>query len=215
MHNPFSDFWQFLLGTTVWGRAPLYVFILLLVLSTLVALYNFWSEPKQRTLANFYTWLARLAVGSMWFQQTLWKLPPTFTDNPDGVTGGLRYWMGEIGKHAAFGFHASLVNNVMLPHFKLFAAQVWAAETFIALSLMLGLFTRLGSLLGALMALNLWLGLYNAPNEWPWTYFFLLLLMLFFFAVRAGRALGMDALLAPRVEPRQASFWQRTLELLS
>jgi hypothetical protein len=86
----------------------------------------------------------------------------------------------------------------MLPYFNAFAIQVWAGETFIAVSLMLGLFTRLGGLLGTLMALNLWLGLYNRPNEWHWTYVFLILLNGFFLFLRAGRALGIDALIAPK-----------------
>ncbi len=106
--------------------------------------------------------------------------------------------MKEMAKYASFGFHRALVADVMLPNFGFFAYQVWAAETFIAVSLMLGLLTRLGGWLGALMALNLWLGLYNAPHEWPWAYFFLILLMGFFAALRAGRALGLDAVLAPR-----------------
>ena len=55
--------------------------------------------------------------------------------------------------------------------------------------------SRLGALLGALMAANLWLGLYSAPGEWPWTYVFLLLLQLLFLILPPGRSLGMDALM--------------------
>ena len=84
--------------------------------------------------SKIFMWLARIFIGGMWYQQMLWKLPPTFTDKPDG-SGGLRYWMEEMGKYAAFKPHASLVNDLMLPNFKLFAFQVWAAETFIAVSL--------------------------------------------------------------------------------
>ena len=64
----------------------------------------------------------------MWYQQMLWKMPPTFTDSPDG-SGGLGYWMGEMVKYASFRSQASLVNDLMLPNFKLFAFQVWAGET--------------------------------------------------------------------------------------
>jgi uncharacterized membrane protein YphA (DoxX/SURF4 family) len=137
----------------------------------------------------------------MWYEQTLWKMPPTFTDNPDG-SGGLHYWMSEMVQYAAFKPHGAIVNDLILPHFKIFAFQVWAGETFIAVSLMLGLFTRLGGLLGTLMAINLWLGLYNRPNEWPWTYFFLILLNGFFLFLRAGRALGVDALIASKTTSR-------------
>lgn len=200
MRNPFSDAFQYLLSSSVHGRAPLYLFMLLALASVGIALYNLSRDASQRTALNIYTWLARFFIGSMWFEQTLWKLPPTFTDNPDGVTGGLRYWMTQMSQHAAFGAHRSFVSGAVLPNFKFFAYQVWAIETFIAVSLLLGLFTRLGGLLGALMAFNLWLGLYNAPNEWAWTYFFLALLMGFFVVMRAGRALGLDAFVASRVK---------------
>ena len=48
------------------------------------------------------------------------------------------------------------------------------------------------------MAINLWLGLYNAPNEWPWTYMFLVVLQLIFLINPPGRSIGIDAL-----------FWRR------
>lgn len=201
MSNPFHDCLQFLQKSTLHGRFPIYAFIFLLMASVVIALFNFARDSEQRTGQKIYTWLARLFVGGMWYQQMLWKMPLTFTDSPDG-SGGLRYWMGEMGKYASFKQQATLVNDLMLPHFKVFALQVWAGETFVAASLILGLFTRLGGLLGTLMAINLWLGLYNRPNEWPWTYFFLILLNAFFLFLRAGRALGIDALVAPKGTPR-------------
>lgn len=200
MSNPFQDLSAFLQKSTVHGRFPIYLLLLLLLASIIIALFNFVRNSEQRTFQNVYLWLGRFFVGGMWYQQMLWKMPPTFTDQPDGG-GGLRYWMGEMVNYAAFRSHASLVNDVILPNFKLFAFQVWAGETFIAASLLLGLFTRLGGLLGMLMVINLWLGLYNRPHEWPWTYFFLILLNGFFVVFRAGRALGLDALIAPATAP--------------
>ncbi len=215
MRNPLTEFFEFLQSSTVWGRLPIYVFMLLVLASLVIAIYNYQRDPQQRTFRSLYTWLARLFIGGMWFEQTLWKLPPHFTDNlSDPLNSGLHFWMGAMAKSAAFGFHRALVTDVILPHFSFFAFQVWAVETFIAVSLMLGLLTRLGGVLGALMALNLWLGLYNAPNEWPWTYFFLILLMGFFAALRAGRALGLDALLAPRAT-NERGFVGRLLALLT
>ena len=63
---------------------------------------------------------------------------------------------------------------------------------------MLGGFVRLFALIGALQILNLWLGLYSAPGEWPWTYFFLLVLQLIFAVHHYGRSLGLDALIVAR-----------------
>jgi hypothetical protein len=61
---------------------------------------------------------------------------------------------------------------------------------------------RLFGVIGALQILNLWLGLYNAWGEWPWTYFFLLVLQLMFALHSYGRSLGVDAILAAR--PRRS-----------
>jgi len=79
---------------------------------------------------------------------------------------------------------------------------------------MLGLFTRLGGLLGLAMSLNLWLGLYNVPNEWSWSYFFMVLLMGFVIAVRAGRALGADALIGEPLANRLAQRIPRLATLV-
>ena len=45
------------------------------------------------------------------------------------------------------------------------------------------------------MGLNLWLGLYSADNEWPWTYMFLVMIQAWFVIDPPGRVLGADALL--------------------
>jgi uncharacterized membrane protein YphA (DoxX/SURF4 family) len=90
----------------------------------------------------------------------------------------------------------------VLPHFYLFAPIVYGLEVLTAVSLLLGLFVRLWGVIGALQILNLWLGLYSAPGEWPWTYFFLLVLMLIFALHRYGRRLGLDAIILARSQTR-------------
>jgi hypothetical protein len=69
-------------------------------------------------------------------------------------------------------------------------------EVGIAVSLMLGFLTRLGGVLGALQALNMWTGLYGSPAEW--TYLFVLVIQVTFAAFHAGQSLGLDAILARR-----------------
>ena len=203
--NPFIDAFSFLFRSG-W---PTVVLWLLLAGSVAIALINLYRDPGQRTAAHLWMWIARLFIGGLWWQQSLWKLPPTYTDNPDGISGGLHYWVGEMAKHAAFGWQSAFVKDVLQPHFYLFAPQVYATEVLIAISLMLGLFARAGGALGALMAINLWLGLYRAPYEWPWTYFFLILLQTTFAVLHAGRSLGIDAMLARRetaaLQPRRTT----------
>ena len=186
--NPVSDVISFLLQpgwTTV-------VYWLLAFASVAIAAYA-WRRtlPAQRSLIQIGNWAMRFLVGSMWWQQSLWKLPPDYA--------GLAYWMGQMGKHAAIPLQADFVNLIVLPHLSLFAPIVYAAEVFTAASLILGLFVRVWALIGAAQILNLWLGLYSAPGEWPWTYFFLLILMSVFALHRYGRSLGLDAIIVRRL----------------
>ncbi len=197
--NPFYDTAMFLVQPR-WTTA---IFWLLLLASIAIAVYVWRKVPGQRSPEHVGNWAIRLLIGCMWWQQTLWKLPPSYTDQPQEPFGttGLAYWMGLMGKHAAIPLQADFVNNLVLPHFYLFAPAVYALEVLTAVSLILGLFVRLGGVIGALQILNLWLGLYSAPGEWPWTYFFLLLLMVSFALHRYGRSLGLDAIIASRLKP--------------
>ena len=199
-HNPLSDVVDFLQQpgwTTI-------VFWVLLLASIVIAIYAFAAIRDQRRPIHIWNWGFRLLIGCMWWQQTLWKLPPYYTDHPDQPFGatGLAYWMGVEGKSAAIPQQADFVNNIVLPHFYLFAPVVYALELLTAVSLMLGIFVRFWGVIGALQILNLWLGLYNAEGEWPWTYFFLLVLMLIFAVHRFGRSLGLDAVIVARPGPR-------------
>jgi uncharacterized membrane protein YphA (DoxX/SURF4 family) len=211
--NPFTDTLAFLTR----NEWPIYVFWLLLLGSLGIALVNLLQDPAQRTGRHVWMWLARVLIGGLWWQQTLWKLPPTYTDSPDGVSGGLHYWVGEMVQHSAFGVQSWLVEKVIQPHFYVFAPQVYMTEVIIAVSLLLGVFTRLGGVLGVLMAMNLWLGLYRAPYEWPWAYFFLMMLQTTFVILHAGRSLGFDTILAHReqAQPQPEGVAARVLAYLT
>jgi uncharacterized membrane protein YphA (DoxX/SURF4 family) len=194
--NPVTDIAGFLTRPG-WMTAA---FWFLLIASLAIANYVVITIPWQRRFSHVAQGTVRLLVGAMWWQQSLWKLPPYYTDHPEQPFGetGLAYWMTLMGKHAAIPLQADFVNQIVLPHFYLFAPVVYALEVLTAVSLMLGLFVRLFAVVGALLILNLWLGLYSAPGEWPWTCFFLFLLMLVFALQQFGRSLGIDAILATR-----------------
>ena len=191
--NPISDLVEFLTDPN-W---PTPIFWLLMIASVAIAVVIWRRRPEQRDFSHLAQWGFRFVMGGFWWQQTLWKLPPTFAQDPSApLTTGLAYWMSQIGKFSAIPPQGYVFSNIVLPHFYVFAPIVYAAEVLTAVSLMLGLFTRLFGLFGALQILNLWLGLYNAPGEWPWTYFFLLVLQCMFAVHCYGRSLGIDALLS-------------------
>ena len=194
--NPVTDIAGFLTRPG-WMTAA---FWFLLIASLAIANYVVVTIPWQRRFSHVAQGTVRLLVGAMWWQQSLWTLPPYYTDHPEQPFGetGLAYWMMLMGKHAAIPLQADFVNNIVLPHFYLFAPVVYGLEVLTAASLMLGLFVRLFAVVGALQILILWLGLYSAPGEWPGTYFFPFLLMLVFALQQFGRSLGIDAILAVR-----------------
>jgi uncharacterized membrane protein YphA (DoxX/SURF4 family) len=170
--------------------APTIIFWLLLVGSCAIAAAVLRVDPGQRTARHIGVWLLRLIVGAMWWQQSLWKIPPNYD--------GLIYWMKQMVDHASIPLQGQLVQDIVLPNITLFGPLVYGVEVLIAVSLMFGLLTRIGASLGALMALNLWLGLYSAPGEWPWTYGFLVIIQMLFVIDPPGRSLGADVLLSQR-----------------
>jgi len=212
--NPVGDVFAFLTEPS-WLTL---VFWLLLLASIVIAGYAFTQVPGQQRAGHIGRWLIRFLIGAMWWQQSLWKLPPYYTDHPERPFGetGLAYWMGEMGKHAAIPLQADFVNHIVLPNFYLFAPVVYAAEVLTGVSLMLGGFVRLFGIIGALQILNLWLGLYSAPGEWPWTYFFLLLLQVAFALDQYGRSLGIDSFLATRHPVRgETGLGRRVLDAVT
>lgn len=154
---------------------------------------------SERSITGFA--LIRIFVGYLWFQQLFWKLPPTFA--------GLYGYIVRESQHAIIPGYGALLQHTFLAGcasaagptgctlFVPLAAFVWSAELVVALSLMFGAFTRFGAILSSILALQLYVGL--AYTEWIWTYGMLVLLGLGLVAIPAGRRLGIDQWLEPRL----------------
>jgi uncharacterized membrane protein YphA (DoxX/SURF4 family) len=197
--NPFTDILHFLTTNTNdylhqgnWRFLILALFWALLLVSIAVAVQNWREDPAQRTGRHFGIWLVRVLIGCMWFQGMLWKLPLPVSD-------GLQYWTEQESTNAAFEFHRTFMKDVVLPHMTIFGPIVFLAELVFAGSMMLGLAVRFVGVLAIAYTLQLWIGLYGNPSEWPWTYMFLALLMFLFVVEGAGRSLGLDAWLRRNV----------------
>jgi hypothetical protein len=148
--------------------------------------------------------LIRVLLATLWFTQLLWKLPWANYGCPPGAlipaanTGGLCDWIGREIASPRWPAYKSFLEGVVAPNMALMLPLIWGSEAFIAVSLMLGLFTRAGALVGTLMGINLFIGLTAIPNEWDWTYLMLPALNAAFIVV-GGRWIGLDALLYPRL----------------
>jgi uncharacterized membrane protein YphA (DoxX/SURF4 family) len=164
---------------------PTAVYWIALLASIIIGVRVWRSDPAQRGVRFFGIWAMRVLVGTMWWQGSLWKIPPNFA--------GLLYWMKQVVDHAAIPLQSTIYANVVIPNIGVFGPLVYLTEALIGFSLIVGLFTRFFSFLGLLLAVNLWLGLYSAPGEWPWTYGFLIVIQTLFVIDPPGRCLGLDA----------------------
>lgn len=145
----------------------------------------------------------RIFIGYLWFQQLFWKLPPTYS-------GLHRYVVREVTGAFLPGY-GSIVQNILLPNFLLLGTFTFLAEFLVAICLLFGIFTRFGALLATVLALQLYVGLSN--TEWYWTYGMLVLLAIVLLPLPAGRRLGIDQWLAPRL--RAATTTNRLAHICS
>ena len=198
--NPIHTFFQMLggnipdqlnLGGYRWFEVALYWVLLIGSLS--IAYANWRMDETQRTGTHISIYAMRLVSAGMWYLGTLWKLPLP-------VSGGFKFWLENTVKYSSFHAHASIM-QVFLDHIALVQPLVFLLETALAVSLMLGFMVRLAGVVGVLFILNLLIGLYNDPTEWPWTYVGIICAHGMFAAAQAGRSFGIDNLLAKRLIP--------------
>src|SRR5262250_2525771 len=142
--------------------------------------------------------LARMLYGYLWWQQSAWKVPSDDFGRKSG--GGLWYWVQQEIQHPTVTAYRDFLVGVMIPHWTFFGWMTLITETFIAVTLILGLGTRLGSFVAIGMAANVTVGILNVPHEWGWTYVMLIMLPALFLLTGAGRSFGIDAFLAPRLD---------------
>jgi len=147
--------------------------------------------------------LARIVYGLLWWQQSKWKVPSDDFGRKSG--GGLWYWVHQEIQFPTVTAYRDFLVNVMIPHWTFFGWMTLITETFIGATLILGLFTRLGALVALGMATNITIGILSVPHEWGWTYTMLIMLAAIFLLTGAGRSIGVDAFLAPRLEQAAAS----------
>ena len=132
----------------------------------------------------------RSLIGLLWLASLRWKLPPAFTP---AEGRGLLDWLQLEVAYPTVSLYADFVASVVIPNFILFAWLTFLVELAIGLSLTLGLFTRIGALLGFLWSVNLAIGLLSVPGEWPWSYL-MLIMWHALFLVSAQHVGSLDAL---------------------
>jgi hypothetical protein len=98
--------------------------------------------------------------------------------------------------------NGAFLENFVKPNIRWFGYVVWGMEAFIFVSLLLGLFGRLGALVAIAQSAQLQIGLagISSPFEWEWSYHLMVIVSLLVFAFAPGRILGIDSWLRPRLQ---------------
>lgn len=122
---------------------------------------------------------------------------------PGFAHGGFQeYLRGYIGS-SAVSFYRPILSQIVLPHAVVLGYAVGVVEMFIGLALLLGIWIRPASALGAVYMLNLTLATWWDPGHGVpvWRYFGneldhlpMLFLFVIFFVSDAGRTWGLDGL---------------------
>ena len=121
--------------------------------------------------------------------------------DPGFAHGGFQQYLRDYLQGSAVSFYRPVLAQVVLPRATFFGYTVGIVELFIGLSLLLGLYVRIASVMGALHMISLTLATWWGPGHGVpiWRYFGaeldhlpLLLLFIVFYAADAGKTWGLD-----------------------
>ena len=137
--------------------------------------------------------ILRIYLGVILFVTVLGKL----TRDKPFVTEMMAYLNG-MPERRASPWYLSFLHSVVIPHARLFSYMVMTGESLASISLLLGLCTRVGAAIAMWLFLNYMFSkgrIFWSADSQDAAVFFIALVV---FMARAGRAWGIDMLLARR-----------------
>lgn len=102
-------------------------------------------------------------------------------------------------------WYAAFIERVILPWRAPFATFQLMGELLLGLALLAGILTPLACVAGLVFVANVFLATFGA--DWPWSYGMLFAILGVCFFTRAGRSLGLDALLLKRYGEARGPWW--------
>ena len=156
------------------------------------------AVPSLRSLGIF-----RILFGVLYIHSAIIKAPWVMAD---GHRFGFLYsWIEKEIAYPTVSVYAAFLRHVVLPSFTVFGALTCLVELGLGLALVLGLFVPVAGTLGTLWMLNIAVGSFNVPGEWGWIWVLLIMPQIVFALCRAGRPLGLDAVIARLLADRFAA----------
>jgi thiosulfate dehydrogenase (quinone) large subunit len=163
-----------------------------------------YSLRSVASMSNPDRWLAivRIVVGLYFAKAVFTKIGIVMVGGVVPLPGATERWISTmpklVSKQAADNpilFYKHFLENTVLTHVETFAHLTAVGETVTGIGLTLGLFTGVASLVGLVLVVN-----YGLATQWmsqgqQGFHVVLVALMIAFFAARAGRTWGLDAIL--------------------
>ncbi len=156
-------------------------------LAVVITLFRVWAG---------YLWLSGLGWKAPWLKAGFGCDAYRFSPPAGQPLSGLCDWMQKEVQYPTIGLYGDFVKNIVIPNFDFFAWFTIFTESFIAISLIFGILTRLGGLIGALWGLSLLIGLLSVPGEGLFTYLPFIIPPAIFAVIGARNQFSIDALLA-------------------
>jgi len=147
--------------------------------------------------AKTYLWyivILRVYIGYYLLQQGTLKYLRSFPQSD-----WINRQIGDLNRIEIYAWYKSFLIDVVVPHRELFGYLVMLGEILIGLCLVLGLLTRLSSIVGVFMLLNYYFGIGMAKGgaSLAQQQTFIVALVVFILS-NPGRTLGLDGLLFKR-----------------
>jgi uncharacterized membrane protein YphA (DoxX/SURF4 family) len=133
----------------------------------------------------------RVVVGMLWLSNLEWKRPGNFGQQKGN---GLYKYVASAIERPVFPPYSWFLEHVVVKQYSLFGWITLITEATIAALLLTGYFTRIASLVGAMLSVSIAMSVltYTKAYEWPWSYYLMFAIHLLLFASNAGQHVGVD-----------------------
>jgi hypothetical protein len=145
-----------------------------------------------RTGTGFFLVLARLVGGYNWFWGWTGKTPWT-------GWGWLPSYLQKEAMYTPFPQYRAFIQNSMLPNIDQFGWVQFIIEITLSVTITAGFFTGLFGLIAIIWAATIVFGAFPVPGENLYNLLNFLILPIVVWGTRAGRFLGIDAYIRPRL----------------
>jgi uncharacterized membrane protein YphA (DoxX/SURF4 family) len=142
---------------------------------------------------KFAILIIRVMVGILWLSQGGIKLINRDSD-PNVDFDNFKEQLVSMADSHPVELIGDFINNVYVPNVNILVWLVIFTEIFIGLTILFGLFSRLGALIGMSMTINLWI-VTLGWGEWFWTYPLIFAPLFIIFLSDTSRQIGLDRIL--------------------